>query len=116
MRPPTPHMISPARRLLSSSCFALGTLWGLAGGFRYIFGIRISLWGLPPFGLEHISAAPALMLGLGLVAVGAFLGRDTTPSHAAISDPLLTALPLADPDLRVSYRPSTVRQPNERRS
>jgi hypothetical protein len=105
------------RRFLSSACFSLGTVWAAAGILKLLFGVRLTLPLLPPFGLEQIAIVPSLLTGLVLFAIGALLGRAVDAPGARMSDDtsLETDALLREPfaPVTTSIRPS-IRQPNER--
>lgn len=61
--------------LLSALCFALGAVWVWAGAMKLTFGIRVTVWFLPPVGLERVEPVPAILTGLAFALVGALLGR-----------------------------------------
>lgn len=66
---------SDLRGVLAKSCFALGSVWTVAGVLKLIFGVRITLLLFPPLDLDRVSPAPAIAIGLLLVFVGAWLER-----------------------------------------
>lgn len=76
------QLLTPTvRRLISTSCFFLGSVWAAAGSFKLIFGVRITFPLLPPLGLERVSPVSACLLALGFFALAAWLGRSSN-EHA----------------------------------
>jgi hypothetical protein len=75
----------PTRRALSSISFGLGSVWAVAGAFKLLFGVRLTLFFLPPIGLERVSVAPALGIAVGFFAVAALLAR--IPHRVAVDTP-----------------------------
>lgn len=73
------------RKALAACCFFLGSVWGAAGAFKMIFGIRITFPLFPPIDLARVSAVPALAVAIGFAALGAWLGR-TSRAPADESD------------------------------
>ena len=63
------------RKTLAGCCFFLSSVWGAAGAFKLIFGIRITFVLLPPLDLERVSPVSALATALGFIVLGAWLGR-----------------------------------------
>ena len=105
------------RRFLSSACFIIGTVWAAAGILKILFGVRLTLPLLPPFGLEQVAIAPSLVTGLILFAIGAVLGRGANVADRRIfdSEALESEALLGEPSVPVAKaaRPST-RQPHVR--
>lgn len=105
------------RRFLSLACFTLGTLWAAAGVLRFLFGVRMTLPILPPFGLERVVVVPSVVTGLVLFAIGAVLGRQASIAEKrAGTDATLAPSTLLDepsPFVVTPVRPPS-RQPNER--
>lgn len=63
------------RKALAGCSFFLGSVWGAAGAFKLIFGIRITFPLFPPLDLDRVSPVPALATALGFIVLGAWLGR-----------------------------------------
>ena len=74
------------RRFLSLTCFTLGTLWAAAGVLKLLFGVRMTLPILPPFGLERVAVVPSVLTGLVLFAIGAVLGREASATDERALD------------------------------
>jgi hypothetical protein len=72
------------RKTLASISFGLGFVWGVAGAFKLVFGVRMTLVFLPPLDLERVAAVPAVVVALGLFALGAWLARTGTGDRGAI--------------------------------
>ncbi|HEX6806487.1 MAG TPA: hypothetical protein VF118_00785 [Gemmatimonadaceae bacterium] len=92
------HLLTPTvRRLISTSCFFLGSVWAAAGSLKLIFGVRITFPLLPPLGLERVSPVSACLLALGFFALAAWLGRGSNEranrSAPTSVDTEATALP-----------------------
>lgn len=83
MRRSIPRLSFSSRQVLAKASFGLGTVWGVAGAFKILFGVRLTLPLLPPLGLEHVAAFPALGAALGFFALGAVLGRVSTDLGSA---------------------------------
>ena len=56
---------SSSRKVLSNVCFALSSIWGVAGVCKLLFGVRMTLIFLPPLGLERAAVLPALATAFG---------------------------------------------------
>lgn len=76
------QLTDSTRRLLAGACFALGATWAAAGTFKLVFGIRVTFPLLPPVDLDRVDAVPAIGIALGLMALGAWLGRVRQPEEA----------------------------------
>jgi hypothetical protein len=74
---PSPkQFISPATSdLLAKAAFGLGTVWGVAGAFKLIFGVQLTLVFLPPLGLEKVAPISSLVVACGCFGVAAYFGR-----------------------------------------
>ena len=86
-------VIHAVRRLLSGACFALSSVWGVAGACKLLFGVRITAPLLPPLGLERVAVGPALATAVAFLLLGAWLGR----TSAAAEAPELALRPAVDP-------------------
>jgi hypothetical protein len=115
------QLLSPTvRRLASTTCFFLGSVWAAAGSFKLIFGIRITFPLLPPLDLERVSPVSACLLALGFFAVGAWLGRvaservaNPIPGSADAKPEALPqhAAPIPMADAAPQRTPASVRRP-----
>lgn len=77
------RLLSPSlRKVLAGVCFALSSVWAVAGSFKLIFGVRVTFPLLPPVDLQHVAPAPALTIALVLIFVGGWLGRTDLNSAA----------------------------------
>ena len=73
---------SSLRRGASALAFALGSVWGVAGAFKLLFGTQLTLPILPPLGLERVAAVPAMIVAIVCFGVAAWLGRSRHSSPA----------------------------------
>ena len=105
------------RRFFSSACFVLGTVWSAAGTLKLLFGVRVTLPLLPPLGLEQVSVAPSIAIGLAFFATAAILARVPRRTEAAdLLDSTLEPHRLVDGAgvPVVSAARASVRQPDKR--
>ena len=75
MRIRVPRLSQSGRQVLAKISFGLGTVWGVAGAFKLLFGVKLTLPLLPPLGLDQVQAIPALATALALFVLGGYLGR-----------------------------------------
>ena len=61
------------RKALASISFGVGFVWGVAGAFKLVFGVRMTLVFLPSLDLERMAAVQAAVVAPGLFALGAWL-------------------------------------------
>jgi hypothetical protein len=83
------------RKVLAGACFALSAVWAVAGAFKLIFGVRITFPLLPPLDLERVAPVPTLAVAVGLMIIGAWLGR----TRGAVSRRGTRGLQMADQQL-----------------
>jgi hypothetical protein len=111
----------PLRRVLSSACFAISSVWAAAGVLKLIFGVRITFPIFPPIDLDRVAAVPAIGVALGLAVVGALVGRASLPSPerepqgiGAVDPQLLplSAIPTSSPAEVRPPTPVSTRRPS----
>lgn len=91
-------LVANVSRAISHASFAIGTLWGAAGTAKAIFGVRMTVAGLPHLGLEAVDIGTAFAVMGACALVGAVTGRHATTHGGAA---------------HAGSRPSGVRPPNE---
>lgn len=117
-------MRAPIHSLLSNACFALGSVWGIAGACKLAFGIRITLPILPPLDLERVDGWWSLAVALVLFLAAGWFGRRAAPvgvttalgaggTRAALPEPPLQ--PLASPATPAAEPLERVRRPDTHR-
>jgi hypothetical protein len=74
-----------SRKVFANIAFGLGVIWGVAGAFALLFGTQLTFPLLPPLGLERVAPIPSLAVAVGLLLLGAYLGR-APADHGAKSD------------------------------
>ncbi len=77
-----PRLSTSGRQVLAKICFGLGSVWGVAGAFKLVFGVRLTFPLLPPLGLEQVAAVPAIGAAFALFVFGAYFGRVPTENDA----------------------------------
>ena len=78
-----------SRKVLANVAFGLGVIWGVAGAFALPFGTQLTFPLLPPLGLDRVAPIPSLAVAVGLLLIGAYLGR-TPVDHGEKSDGSVT--------------------------
>lgn len=72
------------RKWAAELSIGLGTIWTWAGVAKMIFGVRITLPIFPAVDLTRVDATPAVLIGLGLVVLGAWLKRGVDLHHGRL--------------------------------
>jgi len=81
--------LSPStRRTISGACFGLGSVWTVAGAFKLLFGVKLTLFLLPPIDLGRVSPVPALGVALGLFVLAGWIGRTSARESRASITPI----------------------------
>lgn len=66
------------RSRLSGICFALGTVWAVAGAMKAIFGVAITFPLLPPLALDRVDVTRSFIAALVWCLAGAVIGRSAS--------------------------------------
>lgn len=80
-----------SRTALSTVCFALSSIWGVAGACKLLFGVRITIFFLPPLDLEQVAVGPSLATAFAFLCLGAWLGRERNADDIALGGERLSA-------------------------
>jgi hypothetical protein len=94
--------------MLAGACFALSSVWAVAGAFKIIFGVRITFPLLPPLDLDHVAPVPSLLVAFALMILGAWLGRTAirTDHVDQLSGESISRRALGANEASVASRPS----------
>lgn len=83
-------MYRSARQFAGKVCYVLGILWAASGALKALFGVMITLPGLPPLDLQRVHQGSAMVIGCCLYFAGAWLSRGSiAPLNQPATDPVL---------------------------